>query len=198
MHAAHRRKRHPQGVVMNRKQLIYPVLFGLMLCAFGAGSEEPVAKLDLPKDAGGGEEEEGNTDESTDPQEAADARVRDARAQAQEDTGTEPDGAQDPGMMMPLDSGEQAGPPEGGLIVDASNEAGIPIVVSPTMEATMALCTDAYDSVKLSYANVTRGSWQVNPGGASVQFKMPSYPCVAFLEEKKTRPAANDKRWSDA
>lgn len=187
---------------MDRKQIISPALSGLALLVFVAACEDPEDKLKLPsRDAG--EEEEGtdeDTDESTDPNEAADARVRDARAQAQEDPDTDAEGTEDPGAMMPFDAGTtiEAGLPEGSLIVDANNDGGIPIVISPPMEATMALCTDAYDSVKLSYANVTRGSWQVNPGGAAVQFTMPSYPCAAFLEEKKTRPAANDTRWTDA
>jgi hypothetical protein len=167
----------------------------LALLALVAACEDPDTKLNLFNDAGGDEEAaDGDTDESTDPHEVADARVRDARAQE------EPDAAEDPGAMMPLDAGppaREAGLPEGSLVV-SNNEAGIPVVVSPPKEATQALCTDAYDSVKLAYANVTRGSWQLNPGGTSVQFAMPSYPCLAFLEEKKTRPPADDKRWTDA
>ena len=71
-------------------------------------------------------------------------------------------------------------------------------MISAPAEVMQALCSDAYDSVKLSYSLVTRGSWQFNPGGAFVKLSQPGYPCHAFLEDQKARPAVNDKRWSDA
>jgi hypothetical protein len=61
-----------------------------------------------------------------------------------------------------------------------------------------ALCSDAYDSVQLSYMDVTRGSWQANPGGTFVKLPTPGYPCAAFLEERKARPAVSDLKWTDA
>jgi hypothetical protein len=127
------------------------------------------------------EEEDAGTDETTDPSEVPD----------------EPD--EDGGALEPLDADVDSGPPDGGFWLDASNEAGVPIVIAPPREVVEALCSNNFDSVRLStYANVTRGSWQLNQGGSAITLSGPGYPCAAFLEERKSRPPAGDPRWTDA
>jgi hypothetical protein len=140
------------------------------------------------KDAGA--EADASTDETADPNIVADARVDDPEDVA-------PDDEADPSATLPDD----AGAPEADAslvdsqVVDASNAP--PVITAPP-EVKQALCSDAYDSVKLSYSTVTRGSWQANPGGTFVKLAAPGYPCAAFLEEKKMRPADNDMKWTDA
>lgn len=137
-------------------------------------------------------DDDAGVEETVDPGETRDADLSeplDAEAEAEADA-TDSLDAEAP----PLDSG----PPEGEFWLDASNEAGVPIVIAPPMEVTEALCTSNYDSVRLSYANVTRGSWQINPGGPAIMLSAPGYPCAAFLEERESRPAAADPRWTDA
>jgi hypothetical protein len=140
----------------------------------------------------GQDEPEVETDETTDPTEAADDRVG-AREDA--DAAVEEDEDSDTGMV-PFDAGPDlidAGPVAAGDI-----DATQPLVITAPMEVKEALCSDAYDSVKLMYESVTRGSWQANPGGTFMKLSAPGYPCAAFLQEKKMRPAINDLKWTDA
>jgi hypothetical protein len=158
------------------------------------------APLNLKRPDSGHEEEEEEEDAGTegtaDPGEARDARPAESMDAGQDTGATRPlDASVDSYVPPPVDSG----PPDGGFWLDASNEAGVPIVIAPPREVMEALCSNNFDSVRLStYANVTRGSWQINLGGPAITLPAPGYPCAAFLEERKSRPAAGDPGWTDA
>lgn len=149
---------------------------------------------------GAGNEPDPDMEESMDPSEARDADMRDIDA---DDEDADADAEQpvvdeDAGNPEPVDAGTST-PDTGPVLVDSgTGDANGPPVISAPMEIKQALCSDAYDSVQLSYMNVTRGSWQANPGGTFMKLPMAGYPCSAFLEEKKTRPADNDPKWTDA
>lgn len=151
------------------------------------------------RDASAAHADAGSIDESSEPAEVPDEPVAEPSDPVDEpEVVVEPEPVPDPGPRPPLV------PLDAGLLVtdagfDGSTEAGSPPpIISAPPEVKHALCSNAYDSVKLSYTQITRGSWQFNPGGAFVKLPAPGYPCAAFREERKVRPAVGDPRWTDA
>jgi hypothetical protein len=133
----------------------------------------------------------------TSPKKAADGGVQPER-DADVDAEREPATADDAGGDGPGDPPEQDGDTEpdedGGADAEEDAWVGPP----PPVEAKVALCTDAYDSVKLNHPELIRGSWQFNPGGAYVTLPERGYPCLAFLHDGDVRPAMDDPAWTDA
>jgi hypothetical protein len=156
--------------------------------ACGDSSSPDIVRRDVADDV-----VDADTQQSNEPGEAADAGEPDA-SEGEEDAGEDEDADATPEP----DAGEEmtdAGPP----LADAEPADGSgPPVISAPPDVVQALCSDAYDSVQLTYSTVTRGSWQANPGGTPRKLAAAGYPCAAFLEEKATRPADDDPRWTDA
>jgi len=97
------------------------------------------------------------------------------------------------------DAGE---PPESdaGPAIDVDGD-GKPDVRSNVIDAPSdvrrALCSNEYETAVLDYDQLTRGSWQFNPGGAYVALPEPGYPCQGFLHDAM-RPTPYDEGWTDA
>jgi hypothetical protein len=129
---------------------------------------------------------------SSKPADGGDQPERDADV----DAGREPAIAADAGGGEPVDPPEQDGGEE--QDEDGGEEEDAWVGLPPPVEAKQALCTDAYDSVKLKHPELIRGSWQFNPGGAYVTLPERGYPCLAFLHDADVRPAMDDPAWTDA
>jgi hypothetical protein len=70
-------------------------------------------------------------------------------------------------------------------------------VIDAPNDVRRALCSNEYETAVLDYDQLTRGSWQFNPGGSFVELPEPGYPCQAFRHDAM-RPTPFDEGWTDA
>ena len=91
--------------------------------------------------------------------------------------------------------GSDAAPPED---IDGDGKPDIrATVIEAPSDVRRALCSNEYKTAVLDYDQLTRGSWQFNPGGGYLDLPEPGYPCRAFLYDAM-RPTPFDEGWIDA